>query len=154
MACAGVGAPRLVITQIAATTTQSARLTASRIRPVSRKQHPHREQIEEFTWLTCAVNDAEVSEPVASQQEIPSPHHVTVYWRPGCGFCGSLFRQLEAHGIGHDRVNIWHDDEAAATVRSFARGHETVPTVVVGTIGLVNPSIREVVAAVEAQALN
>ena len=110
--------------------------------------------------MTCAVNDAEVSEPVTIPHEIPHeipneiPNEITVYWRPGCGFCGRLFRQLEAHGIVHDRVNIWHDDEGAATVRSIARGNETVPTVVVGAIGLVNPSVREIVAAVEAQALN
>jgi glutaredoxin-like protein len=72
---------------------------------------------------------------------------ITVYWRPGCPFCGSLFRQLEREGIEHDRVNIWDDPDAAATVRSFARGNETVPTVVIGEIGLVNPSVREIQAA-------
>jgi mycoredoxin len=143
-----VDAPKAVIAEITATATQSARLTANRIRLSTRKQHPQREQIEEFTWLTCAVNDGEVSEPATS------PHEITVYWRPGCGFCGSLFRQLEARGIVHHRINIWHDDEGAATVRSVARGHETVPTVIVGDIGLVNPSVHEIVAAVEAQALN
>jgi mycoredoxin len=81
----------------------------------------------------------------------PAQPGITVYWRPGCGFCGSLFRQLEHHGIAHDRVNIWHDDQAAATVRSIARGHETVPTVTVGDIGLVNPALGEIVAALESQ---
>jgi mycoredoxin len=137
-----MGAPNPVIAQTTATATQSARLTASRIRRSIRKQHPQREQIEEFTWLTCAVNHAEVSEPTTS------PHEITVYWRPGCGFCGSLFRQLEAHGIVHNRINIWHDDEGAATVRSIARGNETVPTVVVGDVALVNPSVHDIVAAV------
>ena len=51
-------------------------------------------------------------------------------------------------------VNIWDDPDAAAIVRSFARGNETVPTVVVGAldsdraVGLVNPSGAEVLAAV------
>jgi len=31
-------------------------------------------------------------------------------------------------------------------VRSFARGHETVPTVVIGDVGLVNPSAEAVAA--------
>ncbi len=81
----------------------------------------------------------------------PSPAaEVTVYWRPGCPFCGSLFRQLERAGIGHTRVNIWDDEDAATVVRSIARGNETVPTVTVGGtggVGLVNPSVREILAA-------
>jgi mycoredoxin len=76
---------------------------------------------------------------------------ITVYWRPGCGFCAGLFRQLEAQGIAHQRINIWENEHAAATVRSFARGNETVPTVVIGEIGLVNPSVPEILRAVESQ---
>ncbi len=69
---------------------------------------------------------------------------VVVYWRPACGFCSSLFRKLDAAGVRHRRVNIWDDPDAAAVVRSFARGNETVPTVVVGDVGLVNPSVAQV----------
>ena len=72
---------------------------------------------------------------------------ITVYWRPGCPFCGKLFRQLERHGVEHRRVNIWDDDTAAAVVRSIARGNETVPTVTVRGIGLVNPSVDQILAA-------
>lgn len=72
---------------------------------------------------------------------------ITVYWRPGCPFCGMLFRQLERHGVEHRRVNIWDDDTAAAVVRSIARGNETVPTVTVRGIGLVNPSVDQILAA-------
>ena len=75
---------------------------------------------------------------------------IVVYWRPGCPFCGSLFRQLEHHDLAHRRVNIWDDPAAAATVRSFARGNETVPTVVVGDVGLVNPDVRQILALVAA----
>jgi mycoredoxin len=71
---------------------------------------------------------------------------VVVYWRPGCGFCSSLFRQLEHHGVPHRRVDIWSDPDAAAAVRAVARGHETVPTVMVGPVPLVNPSVHEVLA--------
>jgi mycoredoxin len=73
---------------------------------------------------------------------------ITVYWRPGCGFCAGLFRQLERADVAHERINIWDDPDAAAIVRSFARGNETVPTVVVGEIGLVNPDVEEILAAV------
>ena len=39
------------------------------------------------------------------------------------------------------------DPAAAAAVRSIARGNETVPTLVIGPVGMVNPSPREVVDA-------
>jgi mycoredoxin len=73
---------------------------------------------------------------------------VTVYWRPGCGFCGALLRGLERQELPFARVNIWDEPDAAAFVRSVADGNETVPTVVVGPMALVNPSAREVLAAV------
>lgn len=72
---------------------------------------------------------------------------VTVYWRPGCGFCSGLLRSLERIGIEPQRRNIWEDEEAAAFVRSVAGGSETVPTVVVGERALVNPSASEVMHA-------
>ncbi|AEA23541.1 glutaredoxin-like protein [Amycolatopsis echigonensis] len=72
---------------------------------------------------------------------------VVVYWRPGCGFCAHLRSQLDRAGIPYQPINIWEDPAAAATVRSIARGNETVPTVVIGGQGLVNPSLREVQAA-------
>lgn len=72
---------------------------------------------------------------------------VTVYWRPGCGFCASLRRDLQHRGIEAAWINIWEDDEARAFVRSVARGNETVPTVVVGDRPMVNPRGAEVAAA-------
>ena len=72
---------------------------------------------------------------------------VTVYWRPGCGFCSSLLGGLERQGVPHDRTNIWEDEDAAAFVRSVANGNETVPTVVVGDHALVNPSVPDVLTA-------
>jgi glutaredoxin len=96
------------------------------------------------------VNESPSSASPASGVEQPS---ITVYWRPGCPFCGMLFRKLERADVAHTRVNIWEDPEAAAVVRSIARGNETVPTVVVrpaasvDTVGLVNPSVDEILAA-------
>lgn len=81
------------------------------------------------------------------------PHSaVTVYWRPGCGFCAGLLRSLERIGIDPERRNIWEDEEAAAFVRSVARGSETVPTVAIGDRALVNPAPAEVMAALAAVA--
>lgn len=77
---------------------------------------------------------------------------VRVYWRPGCMFCGMLRRKLHRTGLPLEEINIWEDPSAAATVRDIANGNETVPTVVVGTRAMVNPSAREVLAAVAEEA--
>lgn len=74
----------------------------------------------------------------------PVSKNVTMYWRPGCGFCAGLERQLVKHEIPFEKRNIWEDPDAAAFVRSVARGSETVPTVTVGDTSLVNPSVAEV----------
>lgn len=81
-----------------------------------------------------------------------TPHAITFYWRPGCGFCMGLERRLEKLGVPVDKHNIWEDPEAAAVVRSIANGNETVPTVVIGEARMVNPSADTVLAAVHAHA--
>lgn len=80
---------------------------------------------------------------------------IVVYWRPGCPFCSSLRSGLHRAGLPFREVNIWNDAGGAAFVRSVARGNETVPTVSVGRVTLVNPSARSVVerAAVETPTL-
>jgi mycoredoxin len=77
---------------------------------------------------------------------------ITVYWRPGCGFCSSLLRGLERSGLEFDRVDIRQDEDGAAFVRSVARGNETVPTVQVGDVALVNPSAPDVLRVVGEEA--
>ncbi len=77
---------------------------------------------------------------------------IVVYWRPGCGFCSMLRSQLDRANVSHRLVNIWDSPEAAAAVRAIANGNETVPTVQIGPVGLVNPSLREVVTAAAAHA--
>jgi hypothetical protein len=56
-----------------------------------------------------------------------------------------LQRKLDKLGIDRVEHNIWDDDADAAVVRRYAGGNETVPTVVVGDVGFVNPSARELV---------
>jgi glutaredoxin len=70
---------------------------------------------------------------------------IDLYWRPGCGFCSMLQRKLDQLGIERFEHNIWDDADDAAIVRSHANGNETVPTVVIGGIGFVNPSAGELV---------
>lgn len=80
---------------------------------------------------------------------IPTQPDVTVYWRPGCGYCASLLFRLDRSNIAFSKCNIWDDDEARRFVRSVARGNETVPTVTVGDTFMVNPTFRQLAAALE-----
>ncbi len=77
---------------------------------------------------------------------------VDFYWRPGCGFCMILDRSLSKAGIPLSKHNIWDDPADAATVRGHAGGNETVPTVVLDDIAMVNPSANEVLEAIAARA--
>ncbi len=70
---------------------------------------------------------------------------IDLYWRPGCGFCSMLQRKLDQLGIERVEHNIWDDADDAAIVRSHANGNETVPTVVIGDTGFVNPSVGQLV---------
>jgi mycoredoxin len=72
------------------------------------------------------------------------PAAITVYWRPGCGACSALLRQLDRLGVRIDTRDIWEDPTASARVRQVAGGHETVPTVFVGDVPLVNPTPDDV----------
>ncbi|MDI6101509.1 glutaredoxin domain-containing protein [Actinoplanes sp. NEAU-A12] len=62
-----------------------------------------------------------------------------VYWRPGCVFCLRLRVRLGADAARLRWVDIWQDPAAAAAVREITGGDETVPTVVIGGHGHVNP---------------
>lgn len=77
---------------------------------------------------------------------------VILFWRPGCGFCASLRRVLEGEGVPVIEINIWEDARAAEAVRSITGGDETVPTVVVGEVALVNPTRRQVLKVLRDEA--
>ncbi len=77
---------------------------------------------------------------------------IEFYWRPGCPFCSGLERSLTGMQLPLDKRNIWEDPDHAAFVRSVADGNETVPTLRIGEISMVNPSPGEVVAALADQA--
>jgi mycoredoxin len=62
-----------------------------------------------------------------------------VYWRPGCVFCLRLRARLGADANRLRWVDIWRDPEAAAAVRSYTGGDETVPTVVIAGQAHINP---------------
>ena len=73
---------------------------------------------------------------------------ITVYWRPGCGFCRRLLRWLDRAEVPTTRHNIWEDPKAAAAVRAITGGDETVPTVTIGEQALINPSPRRLRAEI------
>jgi mycoredoxin len=77
-----------------------------------------------------------------------APGGVLVYWRPGCPYCAMLRLGLRSARVPATWVNIWEDRAAAARVRAITGGDETVPTVEVGARAMVNPSARQVAAAV------
>lgn len=66
-----------------------------------------------------------------------------VYWRPGCGYCAALFRELEQAGIETERINIWEDEAGAEFVRQHNNGDEVVPTVDVGGQVFSNPFLAQ-----------
>jgi glutaredoxin-like protein len=79
---------------------------------------------------------------------------ITVYWRPGCPFCSMLSADLARFGLEYESHNIWTDPDAAAFVRSVARGNETVPTVTVGDTALVNPRVEAILQLLQQPAPN
>ena len=72
---------------------------------------------------------------------------VRVFVRRGCPYCSALRTGLRRAGLAFEEIDIWSDDGAAAFVRRHADGNETVPTVEVGDVVLVNPSPPAVLAA-------
>ena len=77
---------------------------------------------------------------------------IVLYARPGCPFCTMLRADLRANNLTYTERDIWRDDEAAALVRAAANGNETVPTVNIGDVWMVNPSIDQVRKALESAA--
>ena len=77
---------------------------------------------------------------------------LTVYWRPGCGYCRRLRRALARAGVGYAAIDIWENPDARAFVRSVADGHETVPTVRLDAKVLVNPRPRDLLTLIGDQA--
>lgn len=64
-------------------------------------------------------------------------------------FCSALKFGLRIRGIKTNKKNIWSNPADAATVRSVANGNETVPTVMIGSNALVNPTPKQVKQAME-----
>jgi mycoredoxin len=77
---------------------------------------------------------------------------IEVFWRPGCPSVEGLGRTLDEAGVPTNLRNISENPDDAAIVRSIADGNETVPTVIIGPVALVNPSTRLVMATLREHA--
>ena len=78
----------------------------------------------------------------------PSGPPIEVFVRPGCPYCVRLRRSLKRYGLVAQEIDIWRDQEAAATVRAITGGDETVPTVRIGQRTFVNPRAADILVAV------
>ncbi len=74
---------------------------------------------------------------------------ITMYSTAWCGYCRRLKREMEDAGISFQVIDL--DDDPSHDDRIIARtgGYRTVPTLEVAGELLVNPSIREVEAALQ-----
>ena len=81
-------------------------------------------------------------DPTSDGADADAP--VIVYWRPGCPYCARLRWGLRRAKVATQEIDIWSDPVGAAFVRSVNAGDETVPTVMIGTTTLVNPTPRQV----------
>jgi mycoredoxin len=81
---------------------------------------------------------------MSKDTEILQDKKIDFYWRPGCPFCMSLEAGLNRKNIVFEKHNIWEDEEAAKFVRSVANGNEIVPTLRIGDMFMVNPSVKQV----------
>jgi mycoredoxin len=74
---------------------------------------------------------------------------ITMYSTTWCGHCRRLKRQLDEAGIALEVVELDEQPSDAVDTAIMARtgGYRTVPTLVVGEVLLVNPSLEQVKAA-------
>ena len=72
---------------------------------------------------------------------------VTMYTTTWCGYCRRLKRQMEDEGIAFREVDVDEDHRFDERIIAATGGFRTVPTIDAGGTLLVNPTLREVRAA-------
>lgn len=72
---------------------------------------------------------------------------VTMYSTTWCGYCRRLKRQMTDAGIHFREIDLDDDPTYDDRIIEATGGYRTVPTLEVGGKLLVNPSLREVEAA-------
>lgn len=76
-------------------------------------------------------------------------NEVTMYSTTWCGYCRRLKRQMEQAGIPFREVDLDVDRSYEQRIIAKTGGYRTVPTLEVNGELLVNPTLRDVVAALE-----
>lgn len=72
---------------------------------------------------------------------------VTMYTTTWCGYCRRLKRQMEDEGIVFREVDVDAEPQYGDRIIQATGGFRTVPTIEAGGVLLVNPTLREVRAA-------
>ncbi len=72
---------------------------------------------------------------------------VTMYSTTWCGYCRRLKRQMDEAGIPYREIDLDLDGSYDDRIIEKTGGYRTVPTLEVGGELLVNPTIRQVEAA-------
>ncbi|HWL64455.1 MAG TPA: glutaredoxin family protein [Actinomycetota bacterium] len=75
---------------------------------------------------------------------------VTMYSTVWCGYCRRLKRQMTEAGIPFEEIDVDRVPGYDARIIQASGGYRTVPTLEVGGQLLVNPTIKEVEAALAA----
>ncbi len=73
--------------------------------------------------------------------------HVILYSTTWCGYCHRLKRQLNESGVGFEEVDIERESHYGERIEAHTGGFRTVPSVEVGDLLLVNPSLGQVLEA-------
>ncbi|WP_328399616.1 glutaredoxin family protein [Nocardia sp. NBC_00403] len=78
----------------------------------------------------------------------PAPGHpIDIYWRRWCPYCQRLGVGLRLAGIPFRKIDVNHDPEAAAHLRTLTGGDEITPTTVINDNVLINPDVAAIRAA-------
>ena len=77
----------------------------------------------------------------------PMSQPVTMFTTVWCGYCRRLKRGLEEAGIAYREVDVDDDHSHDRRIIERTGGYRVVPTVEVGQALLVNPTLKEVQAA-------
>jgi glutaredoxin 3 len=58
--------------------------------------------------------------------------HITIYTRPGCGYCAAAKALLNKKGATYEEINIWEKPGAREEMVERSGGGSTVPQIFIG----------------------
>jgi mycoredoxin len=75
---------------------------------------------------------------------------VKMYTTTWCGYCRNTKRYLDGKGVAYEEIDIERHPEYGERIEQATGGYRTVPTLEIDGKLLVNPSPREMEAALKA----